>query len=69
MPGEIRSLAGDILGKHDGLAHYTIGQGVKLSNSHVRLFVCQKRIEDNSLIVCEKNDPALFHTSFLVIGD
>ena len=65
-PGEIKSLSGEVLGQHDGIANYTIGQGIKLSNSQVRLYVCQKQLASNTLVVCEKNDPALFHTSFLV---
>ena len=38
-PGDIYSVNGELLGRHDGLAFYTIGQGMKLSNSHVKYYI------------------------------
>lgn len=54
------------MGNHDGLLYYTIGQGVKLSNSGVKFYVCEKDLSSNTLVVCEKEDPALYHHSFYV---
>ena len=54
------------MGDHDGLLYYTIGQGVKLSNSGVKYYVCEKDMASNTLVVCEKEDPALYHYSFYV---
>ncbi|KAK8806272.1 hypothetical protein WA171_007356 [Blastocystis sp. BT1] len=63
-PGDIYSVNGELLGRHDGLAFYTIGQGMKLSNSHVKYYICEKHVDSNTLVVCEKMDPRLFHSSF-----
>ena len=65
-PGDIYSVNGELLGRHDGLAFYTIGQGMKLSNSHVKYYICEKHVDSNTLVVCEKMDPRLFHSSFEV---
>ena len=54
------------MGDHDGLLYYTIGQGVKLSNSGVKYYVCEKDMASNTLVVCEKEDPALYRHSFYV---
>jgi tRNA-specific 2-thiouridylase len=51
-PGEIVDQQGNILGQHDGLAFYTIGQrkGLHIS-SHTPLYVLQKDSSTNKLIV------------------
>ena len=54
------------MGDHEGLLYYTIGQGVKLSNSGVKYYVCEKNTTSNTLVVCEKEDAALYRHSFYV---
>lgn len=51
-PGEIVNRQGQILGRHDGLANYTIGQrkGLGLA-SPVPLYVLGKNASDNRLVV------------------
>ncbi len=50
--GEIKNRQGDILGEHSGLANYTIGQRKGLGVYSSRpLYVLEKNISDNSLIV------------------
>jgi tRNA-specific 2-thiouridylase len=53
--GPIRNLAGDILGEHEGLANYTIGQrkGLGIASSEP-LYVIQKDTAHNLLIVGTK---------------
>jgi tRNA-specific 2-thiouridylase len=54
-PGPIVNQQGEVLGEHQGLAFYTIGQrkGIKISNSQP-LFVLSKNIQQNKLIVGPK---------------
>jgi tRNA-specific 2-thiouridylase len=56
QPGEIVDEEGNILGKHDGLPFYTIGQKKKLriaNNPHY--FVLSKNFSSNILVVRNKN--------------
>ncbi len=61
-PGNILDTAGKILGEHSGLPFYTIGQrGLGLGNTGGKtLFVVDKDISKNELIVGEENDPRLY---------
>jgi len=53
--GEIRNRKGEVLGKHQGLANYTIGQRKGLGISSPRpLYVLAKNQRENLLIVGEK---------------
>lgn len=56
-PGNIINQNGDILGKHEGLYKYTIGQrkGLGISNK-VPLFVVGFNKDENELIVGEENE-------------
>lgn len=66
-PGDIVTIDGNIIGRHDGLMYHTIGQrqglqigGVKESSGEP-WYVAGKNIEKNQLIVVQgKNHPALF---------
>ncbi len=60
-PGNIVLPNGEVLGKHDGLHNYTIGQrhGFDVAYSEP-LFVVSKDVEKNELVVATDNDPARF---------
>lgn len=51
QPGEIRTLDGKLLGLHEGLAFYTIGQRKGLPAFTEALFVLEKQLTINTLIV------------------
>lgn len=51
QPGEIRTAQGQLLGKHQGLAFYTIGQRKGLPAYTEALYVLEKQPESNFLIV------------------
>jgi tRNA-specific 2-thiouridylase len=51
QPGEIRTSQGQLLGTHQGLAFYTIGQRKGLPAHTEALYVLEKRSESNTLIV------------------
>jgi len=61
-PGKIVDPSGKILGEHGGLPFYTIGQrGVGLGQTGGKtLFVVEKNLAKNELVVGEDNDPRLY---------
>ncbi len=74
-PGNILTPEGTVVGKHDGLMFYTIGQrqGLGIGGGHGEKeepwYVIEKKIEQNELIVGQGHDhPDLFH-SHLVVED
>ena len=64
QPGEIRTSQGQLLGTHQGLAFYTIGQRKGLPAYTEALYVLEKRPESNTLIVGKASE--LGKTKFLV---
>lgn len=65
QPGDIRTLDGELKGRHDGLMYYTLGQrqglGIGGSGSGEPWFVADKDLENNILYVVQGGDhPALF---------
>jgi tRNA-specific 2-thiouridylase len=64
--GNIITQSGEIVGQHDGLMYYTIGQrrglniGGRSGGSGERWFVLAKNLKDNCLIVSQGEDKALF---------
>jgi len=57
IPGDFADMEGKVLGRHKGLAHYTIGQrkglGLALPES---LYVCEKRMDTNQVILGRDED-------------
>ncbi|EAD0598471.1 tRNA 2-thiouridine(34) synthase MnmA [Listeria monocytogenes] len=53
QPGEMRTLKGEVLGKHDGLMYYTIGQrhGLGIGGDGEPWFVVGKDLKENVLFV------------------
>lgn len=66
-PGDVVLSSGEVVGKHDGLGYYTIGQrhigGIRDTGYVIRdrkpLFVVDKNIKKNLLILGYKDDPLL----------
>ena len=70
QPGNIRTVDGDIIGRHDGLMYHTLGQrkglgigGVK-GASEEAWYVVEKDLVNNELIVAQGHD----HSALLSIG-
>lgn len=64
QPGEIRSLDGDLMGRHDGLMYYTLGQrqGLGIGGPGTAWYVVGKDLATNVLYVAQGADhPALYH--------
>lgn len=81
-PGNVVLPSGEVVGQHDGLAFYTIGQrhlGVQRAAFHRHggasrgqsletrpLYVVEKRFETNELVVGPADDPLLFKKEIVV---
>lgn len=72
-PGKIETLEGEIIGQHDGLMFYTMGQrqglhiGGKAGKSEAPWYVAAKDLQRNVLIVVQGDQhPALFQSSLTV---
>jgi len=68
QPGEIKTLNGQVIGKHHGLMYYTLGQrkglgigGIK-NASEAPWFSIKKDLDKNILYVAQGDDSALYHT-------
>ena len=73
--GKITLTDGTIVGEHDGLAFYTIGQRhfgrqkaeFKMQNGDTKpLYVIDKRMKSNELVVGYEDDPALYREEVVV---
>lgn len=51
IPGDIIDTEGKVMGKHKGLAHYTVGQRAGLGGSNSRLYVLTLDTGSNRLVV------------------
>ncbi|KPU45685.1 tRNA-specific 2-thiouridylase MnmA [Oxobacter pfennigii] len=62
--GDIKTLAGDVVGHHDGLMYYTLGQrkglGIGGSGTGEPWFVVDKDLEKNILYVVQGDQPSLY---------
>lgn len=68
-PGPIQTPQGEVVGEHDGVAFYTIGQrhGLGLGGEGRPWFVADKKIKENILIVVRgADDPLLFRARVAV---
>lgn len=63
-PGNIVTPEGKVLGRHDGLAFFTVGQreGLNVAVGEP-LYVAERRLETNELVVAPNGHPALFRSS------
>jgi len=68
QPGEMRTLAGDYMGRHEGAMYYTIGQrqGLGIGGAGQAWYVVEKDIDRNILYVEQgENHPALYNPALL----
>ncbi|ASQ45812.1 tRNA 2-thiouridine(34) synthase MnmA [Legionella clemsonensis] len=73
-PGEIRSSTGELLGQHEGLMFYTLGQrqglgiGGRQSASEEPWYVVDKEIKTNTLVVAQGSDHPMLYSQGLICG-
>ena len=67
QPGDMVTPDGKVVGRHDGLMYYTLGQrrglGIGGGGNGQRWFVLAKDLEGNRLVVSQGEDDALFSAS------
>lgn len=74
-PGSIETLLGEIIGRHDGLMFYTIGQrkGLQIGGisgkSEAPWYVVDKNLPRNALIVAQGNMHAALYRETLTVQD
>lgn len=69
-PGEMRSVDGALIGQHDGLMYYTIGQrqGLHIGGAGEAWFVANKDVANNTLIVAQgRTHSALYRSSLRAV--
>ncbi|GGE20647.1 tRNA-specific 2-thiouridylase MnmA [Marinithermofilum abyssi] len=72
QPGEMRTLDGEVKGRHDGLMYYTLGQrqglGIGGGGTGDPWFVVGKDLDQNVLYVAQGHDhPALFSDGLIAV--
>ena len=70
-PGEMHTPSGEVVGQHDGVAYYTIGQrkGLGIGGAGDAWFVVGKEVERNILIVVQGGDhPALYGKALIAVS-
>ncbi len=74
-PGDIRDPDGELLGRHDGLMYYTLGQrqglGIGGLKGHAETpwYVAHKNLESNTLTVVQGHDHPLLYSNGLRASD
>ncbi|KHJ90946.1 putative tRNA (5-methylaminomethyl-2-thiouridylate)-methyltransferase [Oesophagostomum dentatum] len=67
-PGEILTMGGKHLGKHEGVHHFTLGKRVHIQGCHLGYFVAKIDAKSNIVYVCEGSyHPSLYTTDFCVL--
>ncbi len=72
QPGPIETIDGDIIGRHDGLMFYTLGQrqgiqiGGQKNKPEAPWYVVSKHMETNTLVVAQGHDHPLLFTKTLL---
>ncbi len=68
-PGEMRTLDGEVKGRHDGLMYYTLGQrqglGIGGGGNGEPWFVVDKDLDKNILYVVQGDQPSLYSSGLL----
>ncbi|MBA2648163.1 MAG: tRNA 2-thiouridine(34) synthase MnmA [Legionella sp.] len=74
QPGDIKDPTGKVLGQHDGLMFYTLGQrqGLKIgglaNTTEEPWYVVDKQLESNTLIVAQGSNHPMLYSQGLVCG-
>jgi tRNA-specific 2-thiouridylase len=73
QPGKIETEAGEVLGDHQGLMYYTIGQRQGLGiggtqHGEAPWFVAKKDLSRNVLIVVQGTDHESLYTNHMIVG-
>jgi len=67
--GEIVDTEGRLLGQHSGLWNFTIGQGARLPGQSHKMYVAQKHLISNKMVVVDRNDHPMLMCTALTVQD
>ncbi|VDL85137.1 unnamed protein product [Nippostrongylus brasiliensis] len=66
-PGEIRTLSGKLLGRHEGVHHFTLGKRIPIQGCHLGYFVANIDSENRIVYACKgSHHPSLYATEFSI---
>jgi len=74
QPGDIVTFDGKVVGKHDGLMYYTLGQrkGIGVGGGHGKTeepwYVVKKDLENNKLIIGQGHDHSSLYSKKITVG-
>lgn len=68
-PGNIVTLDGKLIGRHQGLWRYTIGQNARISGLPRKTFVVDKRVNTNEIVVVDDPNHPTLHRTTIAIRD
>ena len=74
-PGLIKTIEGKVIGEHEGVFYYTLGQrqglgiGGVSGSAEAPWYVVQKHIESNEIIVAQDHDHPLLHSDHLTASN
>lgn len=68
--GVVVNTKGEVVGEHKGAYFYTIGQrgGLGIGGQVKPLYVAEKDVKENALLVAEDNDPVLYKKEVDLVG-
>ncbi len=73
QPGDMTTPEGEIVGRHDGLMYYTLGQrrglGIGGRGDGRSFFVVGKDLQNNRLIVAQGDDSPLLYSRVVAVSD
>lgn len=69
--GDIIDQSGKVIGQHDGVWYYTIGQrhGFGISGGGLPYYIVDKNVENNQLIVARADNDEALYKKELIVGD
>lgn len=68
-PGDIEDESGKIVGKHEGLWKWTVGEGARLSGHKEKMFVGRKDLERNVVVIVPGRHVFLSFVNLLSLTD
>ncbi len=62
----ISILDGSVVGKHDGISFYTIGERAKFDGKFDKWYICRKDVKNNILYACPADHESLLSSTFFI---
>jgi tRNA U34 2-thiouridine synthase MnmA/TrmU len=70
IPGDFIDIdTGEVVGKHNGAAFYTIGQGAKVSGARTKYFTAKKNANGSIFVCNDTHHPSLYSDELYMLAD